>query len=238
MIRKKHHDKITRPVTAADAQCRKAANIADSLPGLRKQYDDLTSQFHGFSSPSTAATLTSPNDPSLAADFADATSTKPSGSESRRGPGPKTVRFSDADDVEAQRSRDDDAAARGLFGGRYRDNPDDTAGYRDRIDGEDMSNQQIHAYHQQIMEDQDAQLDALGASIGRQRELSMRIGDELDDQVMMLDENEHLVDRHQSRLDRARGQLGRIARAGSENKQMVAIVVLIIILVLLIIITK
>lgn len=88
------------------------------------------------------------------------------------------------------------------------------------------------------MAEQDEQLDALGASIGRQRELSMQIGDELDDHVAMLDETEGLVDRHQSRLDRARGQVGRIARASSENKGMTTIVILIVILVLLIAITK
>lgn len=88
------------------------------------------------------------------------------------------------------------------------------------------------------MAEQDEQLDALGQSIGRQRELSMQIGDELDDHVAMLDETERVVDRHQSRLDRARKQVGRIARAGGENKQMTAIVVLIVILVLLIAVLK
>lgn len=88
------------------------------------------------------------------------------------------------------------------------------------------------------MEDQDAQLDQLGRSIGRQRELSMRIGDELDDHVAMLDETEVVVDRHQSRLDRARGQVARIARAAGESKQMVAIVVLIVVLILLIAVAK
>ena len=101
-----------------------------------------------------------------------------------------------------------------------------------------MSNVQVHAYHEQVMADQDAQLDALGSSIGRQRELSMQIGDELDNQVTMLGDNERIVDRHQSRLDRARGQVGRIARAAGESKQMVAIVVLIVILILLIAVSK
>jgi len=102
-----------------------------------------------------------------------------------------------------------------------------------------MTNQQIHAYHQQILQDQDAQLDALGASISRQRELSMQIGDELDSQVLMLDESERAADRHQSTLDRARRQMGRVTRkAGSEGGQMTIIVVLIIILVLLIVILK
>lgn len=123
-----------------------------------------------------------------------------------------------------------------LFG-RYRDDPaNDTAGYRD--EAEQMSNQQVHEYHTQILEQQDEQLDRLGESIGRQRELSMQIGDELDSHVAMLDEVDGTVDRHQTRLDRARRTLGKVARGAGENKQMTAIVVLIIILVLLIAILK
>jgi syntaxin 8 len=101
-----------------------------------------------------------------------------------------------------------------------------------------MDNQQIHQYHAQILEQQDEQLDRLGESIGRQRELSMQIGDELDSHVAMLDEVEAVTDRHQSRLDRASRMLGKVARGAGENKQMTTIVVLIIILVLLIAILK
>lgn len=237
----------------ADKQNRKATTIADSLPSLQKQYNDLTSQFHGFSSPGTSATLTSPNDPSLAPDFAHATSTKPADGvaaqqQQQRGStkksGSKTVRFSEVpSDLEAQNAlSEDDPSARALFG-PYRDDPEAAPGYRDRAspaggDGEGISNVQIHEYHRQVMEDQDAHLDALGASIGRQRELSMQIGDELDSQVMMLDESERIVDRHQGRMDRARRQVGRIARTAGESKQMVAIVVLIVILVLLIAVSR
>lgn len=237
----------------ADEHNRKAATIADSLPQLQKQYNDLTSQFHGFSTPSTAATLAHPNDPALAPDFAHAISTKPAARTSSPGAasdqrpakksGPKTVRFSDApSDLEAQAAAaaatdDDDPSARALFG-RYRDDPSQsgTPGYRDRdrLEAQGLDNVQVHEYHQQVMEEQDAHLDALGASLGRQRELSMQIGDELDTQVLMLDESERVVDRHQGRLDRARRQLGRVARTAGESKQMVAIVVLIVVLVLLI----
>ncbi|KAI3320583.1 v-SNARE [Xylariaceae sp. AK1471] len=211
-----------------------ALTISDSLPGLKKQYDDLTSQFHGFSSPSTTDTLTHANDPSLNADFEHA-SQKPSASNSSLRPknartASKTVRFSDSPsnanpDLEAQ-----------LFGSRYRDNPDDTLGYRDETN--DMNNVQIHEYHQQILNQQDEQLDRLGVSIARQRELSMQIGDELDDQVAMLDDVDVAVDRHQGRLDRAKRQINRITRAAGESKQMIAIIALIIFLVLLIAILK
>lgn len=210
---------LTCPIFSA------ASSIADSLPSLQKQLDDLTSQFHGFSNPSTNATLTSPNDSSLADDFSHAASTKaPSPGTSGRKPS-KTVRFSD---TPASPSEE-------LFG-PYRDNPDDSMGYRDQAG--QMDNQQLHQYHSEILEQQDEQLDRLGESIGRQRELSMQIGDELDSHVAMLDEVESATDRHQSRLDRASKALNKVARSAGENKQITSIVVLIIILVLLIAILK
>lgn len=104
-----------------------------------------------------------------------------------------------------------------------------------------MTNEQIHAYHEQILSEQDAQLETLTASIARQRQLSMQIGDELEDQVLLLDESERAAERQASALGRARRQVGRIARNaadGSEGRQLTAIVVLIIVLVLLIIILK
>ncbi|KAL8380946.1 hypothetical protein RB595_005307 [Gaeumannomyces hyphopodioides] len=235
----------------------KAMDLADALPTLQKQLDDLTSQFHGFSAPSI--TLTKPNDPSLAADFAHA-STLPSATGGGKrsasgGSGPKTVRFSDNTTSHGGNDdgydRDLEAARSGLFGGGnnngnsgpYRDDPDGPS-YRDRIEGGDgsgappMDNVQVHAYHQQVLEEQDAQLDALGASIGRQRELSMQIGDELDSHVAMLDESERLVDRHQDALDRARRQVGRISRSAGEGRQMAIIIALIVVLLLLIAILK
>jgi len=236
-------------LTLALPDISKALNFADAIPTLQKQLDDLTSQFHGFSTPSTAATLTHPNDPTLSADFAHATSTTGAGASSTSSsqqqptkstlrtatsPNPKTVRFQDA--PTAGGADDADAAAASLFNRPYRDDPEDSAGYRDAAVG--MDNQQLHAYHSQVLAQQDEQLDALGASIGRQRELSMRIGDELDSHVALLEESERVADRHQGRLDRAARQMGRVARGAGESKQMIAIIVLIIILVLLIAILK
>ncbi|KAH7263415.1 hypothetical protein BKA59DRAFT_55210 [Fusarium tricinctum] len=196
-----------------------ASDLIESITSLQKQLDDLTTQYQGHTSSSTAETLNHPNSEALADDFEHATSTSPT---SRK---PKTVRFSDTPSSPSAE----------LFG-PYRDDPSDSAGYQDEAQG--MNNQQVHQYHAQILEQQDEQLDRLGESIGRQRELSMQIGDELDSHVAMLDEVEAVTDRHQSRLDRASRMLGKVARGAGENKQMTTIVVLIIILVLLIAILK
>ncbi|CBX92539.1 hypothetical protein IAQ61_006065 [Plenodomus lingam] len=200
-------------------------SITSQLPRLRTQLADLTSQFDRASSSST--TLATPNNPSLTPDFTAAKS-KPQSH--------KTVRFTDADPNTSGPPSPTEAATRAsLF--PYRDDPsaaDDTA----PPDHSDLDNQQIHAYHSRIIADQDDQLDALGASIGRQRELSMQIGDELDGQVMLLDDVEEGVDRHAAQFVRARGRLDRFSRKARENWSLTVIVVLIVILVLLIVITK
>ncbi|RDA90473.1 hypothetical protein CP533_4658 [Ophiocordyceps camponoti-saundersi (nom. inval.)] len=183
-------------------------SVAKELFVLQKQFDDLTSQFHGFSTPNP-----------LTVDDLNALTS----SVSRK---PKTVRFNDTSAVAS------DEPFR-----PYHDDPsDDAAGYRQTAEA--LNNQHLHEYHSQILDEQDEHLDQLGQSIGRQRELSMRIGDELDCHVAILDDLEAATDRHQSRLDRATRMIGSIARGARDNKQLTAIVVLIIVLVLLIAILK
>ena len=172
----------------------------------------------------TSPTLKTPNDPSLSSDFA-AAQTKPRHAS-------KSVRFTDNPDADTATSHDDDPNRAALF--PYRDEPDPDSA----PDHSDLSNQQIHAYHSQVIRDQDDQLDRLGESIGRQRDLSMQIGDELESQVMLLDDVEEGVDRHAAQFRRARGRLDRFSQKARENWSLTVIVVLIIILVLLIVITK
>jgi len=216
-----------------------ASNILQETENsLRSQYNDLTSQFRGVPTDTISSTISHPNDPSLSEDFARASERPPVASssflkKSLRGaanspaaPSPKSVRFSDAPLVQ-----DEEDARNALF--PYRDDP--TSGPPDQSH---LDNQQIHAYHSQVIAEQDEALDRLGESIGRQRELSIQIGDELDEHVQMLDDVDRHVDRHQTRLDKARKNLGTVARKAKDNMQLTIIIVLIIILVLLIIILK
>jgi syntaxin 8 len=193
-------------------------SITSQLPRLHTQLTELTSQFSA-SALSSSPTLTQPNDLALTSDFT-AAQKKPRNAS-------KSVRFTDNPSDNAT-SEDPNRAH--LF--PYRDDPPDTP------DHSHLDNQQIHTYHSQVIRDQDDQLDQLSSSIGRQRELSMQIGDELDGQVMLLDDVEEGVDRHAAQFVRARGRLDRFSRKARENWSLTVIVVLIIILVLLIIITK
>lgn len=142
------------------------------------------------------------------------------------------MRFSDNPSATVA-SNTEDANRAALF--PYRDDPADEDAPPDQSH---LDNQQIHEYHSQVLRDQDDQLDRLGASISRQRELSMQIGDELDGQVMLLDDVEEGVDRHAAQFVRARGRLDRFSRKAKENWSLTVIVALIVILILVIVITK
>ncbi|CAI4219682.1 unnamed protein product [Parascedosporium putredinis] len=163
------------------------------------------------SPPSTTSTLTHPNDPSLASDFAHATtvpaaksSSSPSPTATRSAPPapPPPVTSPSASPTPppattATTTTITTPPSSSLLATATSRAPSGV----DRAQG--MTNEQIHAYHANVLDEQDEQLDRLGETIGRQRELSMRMGDELEAQIEILDETDAMVDRHQSRLDRA-----------------------------------
>jgi len=216
----------------------------ESLEQLRSQYEDLSRQFHGDTSSTAQDTVTSPNDPALKDDFARAQtreSTEGPSSTNRTSnlkpkdsaPTAKNVRFRDNPSEESL-DEQDEANRAALFPERYTDEegpqpPDPTAS---------LSNQQIHAYHQQVIEEQDEQLDHLGESIGRQRHLAMQVGDELEGQIVLLDEVDRGVDRHESRLDGAKRRLKGVGKTAKANWGITTIIILIVILVLLIVVLK
>lgn len=219
----------------------------DSLNQLRTQYDELYRQFHG-ESVASSDTLTSPNDPSLKGDFARAqTRTSADGDSSQPQTKSSSMRAKDATsasknvrfrDNPSQESLDQENEANraSLFPTRYTDDPDDRSSTPDPT--ADMNNQQIHQYHQQVMQEQDDQLDTLSESIGRQRHLAMQVGDELEGQIALLDEVDRGVDRHQGRLDGAKRRLKSVGEKAKQNWGLTTIIVLIVILVLLIVLLK
>lgn len=205
-------------------------NPDPSLGRLRAEYRDLYKQHYGHDAPAVPeAPPSNPDSENVSAD------TRPQ-LEGRRG---KSVRFRDDPDKNLQPYRDepdeeDNANRAALFeqqgGGGYSDDPS--------TDSSGWNNQQIHAHHGQRLREQDEQLDTLGQSIGRQRLLGIEMGNELDEQGVLLEDVEAGVDRHQSTLDRARGRLGRVARKSRDNWNWVTIGILICVLVLLIVVLK
>jgi syntaxin 8 len=220
-------DQLADSITALERQTEAASGPEqDQVSQLRSQYIDLKRQFRGQDGGED--TLVSPNDEALRPDFEAA---------QRREKG-KAVRFSDDPEAAAASSTSVSAAnakRAQLF--PYKDNPDEEE-EDSAPDHALLSNQQIHEYHKNVMTEQDEQLDNLGHSIGRQRELTIAIGNELDEQIVLLDEVDERTDRHQGRLDGANRSLKTFMEKAKQNWSLTTIAVLIIILVLLIAITK
>lgn len=227
----KQDAQITRSLTqlrdgieALDAETEYHDDVEDApsdLALLRTQYQTLYKQFHNEEPPSSSTRQ--PNDPGLAETFA-AAQTQP--------PRNKNVRFRDNPNA-----LDEDAVEisnrAALFADQER--------YRDEeptLDQSQLDNQQIHAYHKQVLRDQDEQLDSLGQSIGRQRLLGIQMGNELDEQNELLDDVERGVDRHSTTLERAAKRLGHVARKSKANASWITIAILVIILILVIAILK
>ncbi len=224
----------------------------ESISQLRSQYNDLSRQFQGEGSTTATTTLTSPNDPTLKDDFARAktrtssdAATRPQKTSnlrrqesSQHQAGAKNVRFRDNPSQESLNDIEDEANRTALFPSHYTDAADQESRARTPDPTNDMSNQQIHAYHQQVIAEQDDQLDRLGESIGRQRHLAMQVGDELEGQVALLDEVDRGVDRHQGRLDGAKRRLKGVSQRARENWGVTTIIVLIVILVFLTVLLK
>lgn len=102
----------------------------------------------------------------------------------------------------------------------------------DEMDG--TSNHELLSLQQQQMQAQDDSLDVLSRSLGRQRELSIQIGDELDEQGDLLDDMDTSVTRSQDRLDRARNRLTAFSRQAKANSHLSIILSLLLVLILLI----
>lgn len=167
----------------------------------------------------------SPVDPSLADDVPRANNaTTPLKHPIPQHPTSKSVRFTDS------LVDGDDPNRNALL--PYRDSPSPS------YDHSNHSNEEIHQEHSQTLQQQDDHLDRLGESIGRQHQLSIQIGDELEGQVGLLDEVDGHTDRHAGRLGKARNRLGKISRSAKGSSGMMTIVGLIIVLVILIVILK
>lgn len=195
-----------------------AAALKDQLVPLHEQYRELASQFYGESAQASSSVTPDLKQPVP------------------QHPPSKSVRFMDNSAAAAavqEEIGDEEARNRQNLFRPYRDQPSPPG-----PDMSSMDNEQIYLHHDRVMRDQDDQLDRLGESIGRQHQLSIQIGDELDGHVALLDGMDGDVERHQGRLDTARRRLDRFRRKAGENWSMMTIIGLIIILVILIVILK
>lgn len=199
-----------------------AAALKDQLGPLQAQYQDLSTQFYGDATPTDTTQASISATPDLKQPIP-------------QHPPSKSVRFMDnsAATAAVQEEIEQEDRDRNELFRPYRDQPSPQ-----RPDHSQLDNRQIYDHHEQTMRDQDDQLDRLGESIGRQHQLSIQIGDELEGHIELLDGVDEDVERHQGRLNNARGRVDRIRRKAGDNWSMMTIIGLIIILVILIVILK
>ncbi|CAH1761447.1 4803_t:CDS:2 [Entrophospora sp. SA101] len=80
------------------------------------------------------------------------------------------------------------------------------------LDADDLENSQVLQLQQRIIEDQDEDLDRLGAAIGRQREIGLMIGEELEYHVSLLEETDVHIDSVDGKLNNAKKSLSKISK--------------------------
>ncbi|XP_075689248.1 syntaxin-6 [Rhinoderma darwinii] len=88
---------------------------------------------------------------------------------------------------------------------------------------------------QMIVEHQDEELELVSGSIGVLKNMSQRIGNELDEQAVMLDDFSHELDTAQSRMDNVLKKLAKVSHMTSDRRQWCAIIVLLALLLVVLI---
>uniref|UniRef100_A0A8C4Q605 Syntaxin 6 n=1 Tax=Eptatretus burgeri TaxID=7764 RepID=A0A8C4Q605_EPTBU len=86
-----------------------------------------------------------------------------------------------------------------------------------------------------IIDQQDNTLEMVSGSIGVLKHMSTQIGEELDEQAVMLDEFSHEMESTQSRLDTTLRKMAKLSHMTNDRRQWCAIGVLLVIMVVLLI---
>ncbi|XP_077986294.1 syntaxin-6-like [Glandiceps talaboti] len=88
---------------------------------------------------------------------------------------------------------------------------------------------------QMVMEHQDDQLEKVGDSVSVLKNMGQTIGNELDEQAVMLDDFATEMERTDSKLDSVMKKMAKVTRMSNDRRQWMAILVLIVIMVVVII---
>lgn len=94
---------------------------------------------------------------------------------------------------------------------------------------DDTSQQQ-----QMIIRSQDDQLDMIGSSVGVLKNMSHQIGNELEEQNLILDEFGHEMDNTESRMDTTMKKMAKVMHMSNDKRQWCAIGVLLGIILIII----
>ncbi|KAM4747945.1 syntaxin-10 [Rhinophrynus dorsalis] len=109
-----------------------------------------------------------------------------------------------------------------------------------RLDDEIISGNSRYVEDQQaqqqlIIDEQDAELELVSGSIRVLKNMSGRIGDELDEQAVMLDDFSHEMGNTQTRMDTVLKRLAKVSHMTSDRRQWCVIITLLVALVIVLI---
>ncbi|XP_070176413.1 syntaxin-6-like [Littorina saxatilis] len=88
---------------------------------------------------------------------------------------------------------------------------------------------------QLLIRSQDDQLDMIGSSVGVLKNMSHQIGNELEDQNVMLDDFRTDMDHTETRLDQTMKKMAKVMHMSNDRRQWCAIVVLLVVLLVVVI---
>ncbi|KAF5097069.1 hypothetical protein D0Z00_002534 [Geotrichum galactomycetum] len=124
-----------------------------------------------------------------------------------------------------------------LFITPYRDEIDEPQGLTDQAAGLETDHEHFQL-QQQVLVEQDAHLDRLAASVGRQHQLSLDIHSELDSHLELLEEVDELTDGSSRRLQNAQKRLDTFSRKARNSGSLLTIAILFLIFIILLIVLK
>eukprot|EP01104_Vermistella_antarctica_P011717 TRINITY_DN3308_c0_g1_i1.p1 TRINITY_DN3308_c0_g1~~TRINITY_DN3308_c0_g1_i1.p1 ORF type:complete len:247 (-),score=51.88 TRINITY_DN3308_c0_g1_i1:110-850(-) len=102
----------------------------------------------------------------------------------------------------------------------------------------DLSNAQLLQTQERVMESQDRSLDALSATIGRQKEIANDIGTEVDVHVGLLDDMDGHVDTTSNSVQRESRRVSSFKDKAQTRGLMCSVIVLVLVIIVLLVIPK
>eukprot|EP00026_Physarum_polycephalum_P020777 Phypoly_transcript_23580.p1 GENE.Phypoly_transcript_23580~~Phypoly_transcript_23580.p1 ORF type:complete len:144 (+),score=22.24 Phypoly_transcript_23580:63-494(+) len=102
---------------------------------------------------------------------------------------------------------------------------------RDTPQTEHLDNRQLLQMQKDTMQEQDQVLDILADSIGRQKEIALNIGKEVDEHNLLLDELDSKVSSTDSKIRAASRRVTRVAKASSTGIMWTVICILVLALI-------
>ncbi|CAG9137423.1 unnamed protein product [Plutella xylostella] len=99
----------------------------------------------------------------------------------------------------------------------------------------DPYEQDVHSMQEKMLISQDEQLQVISHSVGSLKTVSRQIGNELDEQAVMLDDLNTELENTESKLDSTMKKVAKVLHMNNDRRQWIAILVLIGVLFLLLI---